>query len=193
MRAEAMRRFLRGAVDEVALGLLGWRLVRRTPEGELIVARLVEVEAYHESEPGCHAHRGRTKRNEVMFGRAGLAYVYFIYGMHYCLNIVCGREGEAAAVLVRAAEPIVPSTIPLGGPGVLCRSLGIDRTLNGVDMLNPESPLRLAPGRLRRGERIARSRRIGLSAGREIAWSFHLEGSPYVSRGCQAEGRGRGK
>lgn len=192
MHSGEMRKLLRGAVEEVASSLLGWKLIRLTPEGELVVARLVEVEAYHESEPGCHAHRGRTKRNEVMFGRAGLAYVYFVYGMHHCLNIVCGREGEAAAVLVRAAEPLMPKSIPLTGPGVLCRSLGIDRALNGVDLLDAKSPLRLTPGGLRSGERIARSARVGLNAGCELPWRLYLEGSPWMSRGSGVNCRRQG-
>jgi DNA-3-methyladenine glycosylase len=186
MHSGEMRKLLRGAVEEVAPALLGCKLIRLTPEGELVAARLVEVEAYHESEPGCHAYRGRTKRNEVMFGRAGLAYVYFVYGMHHCLNIVCGREGEAAAVLVRAAEPMTPLSTPLIGPAVLCRSLAIDRGLNGLDLLEPESPLRLKLGGLREGERIASSKRVGLSTGSELLWRHYLEGNPCVSRGSGA-------
>ena len=131
---------------EVARQLLGKYLVRRHPEG-IAVGRIVETEAYVGPEDkACHAARGRTARTEVMFGAPGHAYVYFIYGFHYMLNIVTEREGFPAAVLIRAVEPV--RGIPLmkrrretnepralaSGPGKLCQAFAIDRTLNGSDM-----------------------------------------------------------
>lgn len=180
---ERLRRLLAVHPVEAARELLGWELVRTLPEGEVVVCRLVETEAYHESEPGCHAHRGLTERNKAMFMRAGHAYIYFIYGVHYCLNVVCGSEGEGAAVLVRAAEPVSPPGLRLSGPGVLCRTLGIDRRLYAVDMLDPESPLRLCRAKLRRGETISSSPRIGLSPSQspDLPWRFFIAGNRYVS------------
>jgi DNA-3-methyladenine glycosylase len=181
--SEKLRRLLAAHPREVAKELLGWDLVRTLPEGEVVVCRLVETEAYHESEPGCHAHRGLTARNKAMFMRAGHAYIYFIYGVHHCLNVVCGEEGEGAAVLVRAAEPVVPLDLRLTGPGVLCRTLGVDRKLYAVDLLDPASPLFLRKKRLRRGETIATSPRIGLSPHQspDLPWRFFVQDNPHVS------------
>jgi len=180
---ERLRRLLAVHPVRAARELLGWELTRVLPEGEVVVCRLVETEAYHESEQGCHAHRGPTERNRAMFMRAGHAYIYFIYGVHHCLNVVCGEEGEGAAVLVRAAEPVTPSGLRLTGPGVLCRTLGIDGRLYAVDLLDPASPLQLRRKKLRRAETISASPRIGLSPNQSpgLPWRFFVEGNPHVS------------
>ncbi len=180
---ERLRKLLAVHPMKAARELLGWELVRALPEGEIAVCRLVETEAYHESEPGCHAHRGPTERNKAMFMRAGHAYIYFIYGVHHCLNVVCGDKGEGAAVLVRAAEPVTPSGLRLTGPGVFCRTLSIDQRLYAVDMLDPASPLRLRRGKLRKGETISTSSRIGLSPNQspDLPWRFFVEENRYVS------------
>ena len=115
----------------VARSLLGQYLVRRTVSEEM-AGRIVEVEAYVGPEDrASHASRGRTKRTEIMFGPAGRAYVYLIYGMHHCFNIVTGRIGYPAAVLVRAVEQ---DSHLIDGPGRVCRSFQIDRSLNGIDL-----------------------------------------------------------
>lgn len=145
------------------------------PEGEIVEARLVEVEAYHQREPASHSFRGLTRRNAVMFGPPGFAYVYFIYGMHYCLNVSCEPEGVGAAVLIRAAEAIRPARLRLDGPATLCKALAIDRSLNGTDMLDSSSPLYLTPGKLRKGERIISSPRIGIRMGKSLPWRFRIE------------------
>lgn len=167
---------------EAAKGLLGCKLIRMFPEGELCVCRIVEAEAYHESEPGCHAFRGRTMRNAPMFLKAGCAYIYFIYGMYYCLNVSCGQEGEGAAVLIRAAESLAPSNLRLDGPGRLCRSLRITTELNGCDLLAKESPLRLVSASLKVGESVASSKRIGLSVEEKLLWRYFIEGNRAVSK-----------
>lgn len=116
---------------QVARGLLGKRLVRRTG-GKSLHGRIVEVEAYVGlRDRASHASRGRTPRTEVMFGPAGVAYVYLVYGMHHCFNIVTEHEGYPAAVLVRAVED---ATGLIDGPGRVCRLLEIDRSLNGADL-----------------------------------------------------------
>ena len=148
-------------------------------------ARIVETEAYvGPHDLACHAAKGRTARTEVLFGPPGHAYVYLIYGMYHCLNVVTGPEGHAAAVLVRAAEPLTPGLGALDGPGKLCRALEIDRSHNHVDLCDPRSPLRLELGDGRR-VRLARGPRIGVDyAG---AWApkpyrFMEAGSPFGSR-----------
>lgn len=132
---------------EVAVDVLGKVLWHASPEG-LVAVRIVEAEAYGGSDdPGSHGYRGMTARNASMFGPAGHLYVYFTYGMHYCLNLVTGREGECSAVLVRAGEPVIGTEIMrsrrlkartvhdlCSGPAKLCEALGIDRSHDGVDL-----------------------------------------------------------
>jgi DNA-3-methyladenine glycosylase len=151
--AEAPRRldgdFLRGPVEEAARGLLGALVVRDDAAGRR-VARIVETEAYAGPEDrASHARFGRTPRNAVMFGPPGHAYVYLVYGLHHCLNVVCGVEGVASAVLIRAVAPVEGSALMrahrarsgdadwrLGaGPARACQALDIDRGLNGIDLL----------------------------------------------------------
>jgi DNA-3-methyladenine glycosylase len=178
---------------EVARDLLGMRLVHSTPEG-LTVARIVEVEAYQGPEDlAAHSSHGRTARNAVMFGPPGHIYVYFVYGMHHCMNIVCGPGEKPEAVLIRAAaieeglalaqarRGAVPQRRLAAGPGNLAKALGIDRALNGADLLR--GPLRLAWGEAP-GE-VVRRPRIGVDyAG---AWAarplrFLVRDDPHVSR-----------
>ncbi len=188
------RRFYSRSAPDVAEGLLGRILVRRDGSA-LLAGRIVEVEAYlGEEDPASHAYRGPTPRNAPMFGPAGTAYVYFSYGNHHCLNIVTGRVDEAGAVLIRAVEPVSGLKVMrsrrasakrdvdlTSGPGKLCQAFGIDLSLNGVSMLKRDffiSSRRF----LRKGERIERSSRIGISQGREFDFRFYIAGSPYVSR-----------
>jgi DNA-3-methyladenine glycosylase len=168
------RAFFARPALEVAPALLGCVIEHETPDG-LVAAVLTEVEAYEGSaDPASHAHRGRTARNAVMFGPPGHAYVYFTYGMHFCVNLVCLREGTASAVLLRAGRlvegiPLAarrrsasPGRLPGGrtagrsprvlreqdlarGPARLCQALGIDRALDGADVCTLGSPLRLRP------------------------------------------------
>jgi DNA-3-methyladenine glycosylase len=182
--------YLRPTV-QVAKDLLGQVLVHETPRG-IASGRIVEVEAYlPKGDPGCHAARGKTPRNEVMFGPAGHAYVYFCYGNHFMANVVTEKEGVPAAVLIRALEPI--TGIPLmverrqrfhaqqvgltNGPGKLVQALGIDRGHNRVSLL--KKPLYIKKGK--RSERIGVTTRIGLTEGAELPLRFYLMGNPYVS------------
>ncbi|MFG2042794.1 DNA-3-methyladenine glycosylase [Dactylosporangium sp. NPDC048998] len=177
---------LRGPVEEAARALLGCRL---TAGG--VTVRLTEVEAYSGTgeDPASHAHRGRTPRNAIMFGPAGYAYVYFTYGMHYCLNVVSGTEGTASAVLLRAGEvvggldtarsrrPAARSDAELArGPARLCSALAIDRTFYGTYLLGGhlvESPEPPGP--------IAAGPRVGVTGAHDKPWRFWLEGDPTVS------------
>lgn len=167
----------------VARELLGKHLVH-VSEGVERVGRIVEVEAYlGPHDLAAHSARGRTKRTEVMFGPPGHAYVYLIYGMYYCLNVVTQAEGVASAVLLRAIEPVRNVEGRTQGPGLLCKALHIDKHLNGHDLLSEDFYIADA------GEagkfRIVKRPRVGVDyAGR---WAkrllrFYIRGNPFVSR-----------
>ena len=178
----------------VARDLLGAVVERETEEGTVAV-RLAEVEAYAgETDPGSHAYRGRTPRNGAMFGPPGHAYVYFTYGMHFCLNLVCGPAGTARAVLLRGGavvdgielarrrRPGAPDRDLARGPARLTRALSVDRALDAADVTAAGSPLRVRPGRPIPDERVRTSRRTGVGgAGADLPWRYYVEGDPAVS------------
>ena len=212
------REFFARRSVEVAPDLLGCVLEHETADG-LVAVELTEVEAYAgRSDPASHAYRGKTRRNAVMFGPPGHAYVYFTYGMHFCVNMVClGEQGSASAVLLRAGAIIegedlararrTRAPIPEGrariasrdlarGPARLCQALGIDRSLDGADVVATGSPLRVRAGAgnparsavLAPGDdppetprRIVTGPRVGVSSAAEIPWRFWYEGDPTVS------------
>lgn len=176
-------------VEQVAPRLLGSIL-----RGNGVGVRLTEVEAYSGQglDAASHAHRGPTPRTEIMFGPPGRLYVYFTYGMHWCANVVCGAAGTASAVLVRAGEVVdgvdlarrrrgesVPPKDLARGPARLAKCLGLDRDANGLDLLDPESPVRLELGRQPDGHRAGP--RIGITKEVERPWRFWLADEPTVS------------
>lgn len=170
----------------VARELLGMLVCRRGPGGLVRRARIVETEAYHgPDDRASHAFRGRTPRNAPMFGPPGKAYVYQIYGVHYCLNTVTMDEGFPAAVLLRAAEIEDDEPRAGAGPGKLCRALSIDRRLTGSDLVDGEE-LWLADDGQRVPERLVRvGPRVNVDyAGRWASrrWRFWVDGHPAVSR-----------
>jgi DNA-3-methyladenine glycosylase len=185
---------------EVAPDLLGCVLEHATADG-LVAVRLTETEAYAgASDPASHAYRGKTARNAVMFGPPGHAYVYFTYGMHFCVNLVClGEAGSASAVLLRAGEIVTGENLARArrtrgpasvasrdlarGPARLCQALAIDRTLDGADACVASSPLRVRSeaGTPPRSVKILTGPRVGVSSAAEIPWRFWLEGDPTVS------------
>jgi DNA-3-methyladenine glycosylase len=160
-----------------------------------VTVRLVEVEAYRgPDDPASHAYRGRTKRNEIMFGPAGFLYVYFVYGMHFCANVVCATEGVPTAVLLRAGEvidgvetarlrrPTSRNDIDLArGPAHLTAVLGIDRSDNGIDLTDPASPIGLFAGQPVPDEQIRTGPRVGVAVAMDIPWRFWVDGSKAVS------------
>jgi len=189
----------------VARDLLGKLLVRRLRD-ELLVGRIVEVEAYlGEKDPASHAYRGKTQRNSVMFREGGYLYVYFTYGMHFCCNVVTENEGRGRAVLLRAVEPALGlermatnRSIDIeelddrdrgvsrrcadltNGPAKLCQAMGIARKENGVDLCADK--IWIGEDLSSRPLKIARSRRIGIRAGVDHLWRFYVKGNPFVSR-----------
>jgi DNA-3-methyladenine glycosylase len=180
---------------DVAKDLLGKIIHYRSEHGGLI-ARIVEVEAYiGEDDPACHAAPGPTARNRVMYGPPGFSYVYFIYGMYYCFNIVTEREGYPAAVLLRAAEPIagleimhahsprVRTSTILSGPGKFCRAFGLTTRQSGVDLTGAE--LFLSDDGYNTGK-IVTSPRIGIRKGADLPYRFHLADSDAVSKAARS-------
>lgn len=180
------------AVPDVARTLLGWRL---TAHG--VTVRLTEVEAYSGlgADPASHAHRGRTARNAVMFGPAGFLYVYQIYGMYQCLNIVCGEEGVASAVLLRAGEVVdglelARSRRPgarrdrdlAAGPAKLTQVLGLDRSAYGTSVVDGTGPLTVTPpDEPVPAEHVEAGPRVGVTSAHDVAWRFWIKGDPTVS------------
>lgn len=190
------RGFFDRPVLEVAPDLLGRTLVRTTPAGPIEV-RLTEVEAYAgEADPGSHAFRGRTRRNAVMFGPPGHAYVYFTYGMWHCLNMVCGPEGFASGVLLRAGEIVEGAELArkrrfsarndrelAKGPARLATALDIDRALDGTDVCaGPDAPLSLLCGTPAPSDQVRNGPRTGVSGeGGVHPWRFWITDDPSVS------------
>ena len=178
---------------EVARELLGKIFVRRTGR-HVLAGRIVEVEAYHQREDeASHTYRGVTERNKVMFEAGGVLYVYFIYGMHYCMNVVTEHAGVGAAVLIRALEPLhglevmrarrgkhISDTALTSGPARCCQAFGINRKQNGLLLQGPELAIHDAP--LSRSDEVVATKRIGITRSRELEWRFVLHGSPHVSR-----------
>jgi DNA-3-methyladenine glycosylase len=178
---------------------LGCWLVRQFPDGKTIRGMIVETEAYGPGDPACHAYGARTPRNEVMFGPAGMSYVYFIYGMYHCFNVVTDAEGVGSGVLIRALQLDVVSkelshvsekkrSRLASGPGKLCKVLEIDRTFNGLP-LNGESPLRLEHRSAEfqqtveeNGISIVQTTRIGISQGIDLSWRWYLGNCLAVSK-----------
>jgi len=184
-----VRSFYDRPVLDVARDLLGAVVVH----GDVAV-RLSEVEAYEGADdPASHAFRGPTARNAVMFGPPGHAYVYFTYGMHFCVNLVCGEAGRASAVLLRAGEvvggieqarlrrPAGPDRDLARGPARLTKALDIDRSLDGADVCDPRSPLRVLRGDATPAASIASGPRVGVSAATDRPWRLWIDGDPTVS------------
>ncbi len=183
----------------VARDLIGCVFVRGTEHGPVTSVRLVEVEAYRGGiDPGSHGYRGMTPRNATMFGPPGRLYVYFTYGMHWCVNVVCGREGESEAVLLRAGEPIegldemrlrrgpMHDRLLAAGPARLAQAMGIDKRFDGASMLRG-GVFHISEDAVTheyRSREIAQTVRIGLGEGRgtDIPWRFVVPGHPYASR-----------
>ncbi|MEH1016887.1 DNA-3-methyladenine glycosylase [Micromonospora sp. CPCC 206060] len=200
--ADLLADLLAGPVVPAARGLLGCRL---TAGG--VTVRITEVEAYAGTagDPASHAHRGRTPRNAVMFGPAGHAYVYFTYGMHWCLNVVTGPDGEASAVLIRAGEvvdglaeararrPAVRRDVDLArGPARLCAALGVDRSVYGLDLLG-DGPVQLRPAVEPVPEpAVVAGPRVGVTGAHDVPWRFWIAGDPTVSTYRRHVPRSRG-
>jgi DNA-3-methyladenine glycosylase len=177
--------FFDRSVHQVAPELIGATLLVGGIGGVI-----VEVEAYHHTEPAAHSYGGRTPRNAVMFGPAGFAYVYRSYGLHWCLNFVCEGEGSAAAVLLRALQPtgglatmrrrrgVADERLLCSGPGRLCEALGVTHAQNGLRLDRPPFALFARPGSVE----VVTGPRIGLTKAVDLPWRYGLAGSPFLSK-----------
>jgi len=186
-----MRSLINKKTIEVAKSLLGKHIVHKTKEGTSI-GKIVETEAYLSDDPASHSSRGKTKRNEKMFGPPGKAYVYIIYGMYNCFNVVTQPEGKGEAVLIRALEPI--SGIELmkkrrktdkiknlcSGPGKLTTALGITKDHNGADLI--KSSLKIISPKNKEKFDIILTSRIGITKGADLKLRFYIKDSEFVSR-----------
>lgn len=176
--------------NQVAKDLLGCYIVHHSPEG-ITAGMIVETEAYlQHGDPACHTSRGMTKRNQVMFGQPGLAYVYFTYGMHYCFNVVTNEAGVGDAVLLRALQPL--AGVPLmqsrrhkekltdlcSGPAKLVQAMGITKEHNGSNLIT--GPINIYPGAP--VEAIVTTTRIGIKVGEELPYRYYIKDNPYISR-----------
>ncbi len=191
------REFYRQDVTITARELLG-KIFCRNLDGNLLAGRIVEVEAYdHPGDPASHSYRGETPRNKVMFGEGGVVYVYFIYGIHYCLNVVTGKAGEGKAVLLRGLEPLSGMEIMsknrlgrnytnrreyiglLNGPAKIAQAYDADLRFNGTDLTSGD--FFIADDSAPQNFEIVSSPRIGISRGKEMQLRFYIKNSPFVS------------
>jgi DNA-3-methyladenine glycosylase len=192
------REFYTRPVLKVAKELLG-KILIKIERNEILAGKIVEVEAYDGNiDEASHSFRGKTKRNEVMFREGGYFYVYFTYGVHHCCNVVTGKEGHGAAVLIRAVEPLTGiNTMAMrrfskrkitekelvnltNGPGKICQAFAFDRTHSGLDLTGNNVFIIDAPS-LKKSE-IGISKRIGISKSTELPWRFFIKGSKFLSR-----------
>lgn len=187
------RSFYSRRTDIVARELLGKLIVHKT-SNSVISGKIVETEAYFGGgeDPASHAHRGPTARSSIMFGKSGLAYVYFNYGVHWLLNFVAKESGRAGAVLIRAVQPVEGIEIMLAnrgvkvanvtnGPGKLTKAMAIDGSYNGIDVTKPSSRFYVA-SLMASDFKVGQSRRIGINKGEEKQLRFFVKNNPFVSR-----------
>ncbi|MBF0298411.1 MAG: DNA-3-methyladenine glycosylase [Oligoflexia bacterium] len=194
------KKFFSRSALEVAPDLIGCVLMRRMEKGKILKGMIVETEAYLQADPACHAYKGITKRNEVMFGPAGFSYVYFIYGVHYCFNVVTGLEGQGEAVLIRAVDFSYEKKINenddnddnegnsydiriAAGPGKLCKFLNIDKSLNAKPLFLPFNDISIVNNpKKNMADSLVQCPRIGIKLAKDYLWRWYLKGNKAVSR-----------
>ncbi len=190
--------YTRKNVLEITQGLLGKYFVKKN-RNRFISGKIVEVEAYDGSiDEAAHSFNGKTKRNEVMFNEGGYLYVYFIYGMYFCANIVTGSINQRTAILIRGLEPVEGTdtmfknrfgdtkpdpkkiTALTNGPGKICLAFDINKKHNGTNLLEDE--IFLADNKRINSENIVITKRIGIKKSKDLLWRFYIKDNPYVSR-----------
>ena len=193
------RSFFVDSTEAIAKKLLGCVLAHKTSKG-LLAGKIVETEAYlAKDDPASHAFNGPTIRNQAMFGPPGFSYVYYIYGMYHCFNVVTGPKGSGSAVLIRALEPLEGIDLMqknrktksiknlCSGPGKLCMAMGINRNHNNLNLR--KKPLYLlspdcenVPERTRNKIKIIQSKRVGISKGEDLLLRFYIDQNPFISK-----------
>jgi DNA-3-methyladenine glycosylase len=187
---QTIQKYLDRPASEAAPLLLGC-LLEREIDGHIIRVKIVETEAYDQTDAASHSYKDKTERTEIMFGEAGYLYVYFTYGMHYCCNVVVDKKGIGAAVLIRAVEPVegeeymqllrdMPGIQLSNGPAKLCQALAIDKRLNGHNLT--ASPLKLILQDPIDSDKITQTKRVGISQAKDVPWRFYITGNEYVSK-----------
>ena len=178
------RSFFERPTLKVAPELLGKTIVLRQSRHKEKLGVIVEVEAYTKDDPACHATRGKTPRNEVMFGPGGYSYVYFIYGMYHCLNFVTEKKEIPGAILIRALEVSNEDPRIASGPGKLCKYLKITKEHNAKDCCDENSPIIVTNNNLLKNKktRIVQTTRIGISQAAEYPWRWYIDESHSVSK-----------
>lgn len=164
----------------VAKELLGCILNHKLPDGRILSGIIVETEAYKEDDPACHAYKGKTPRAATLFKEPALSYVYLIYGMYHCFNVVTEPYDTAGAVLVRALEPIEPLK-HTHGPGRLCKSMFITKEHNEIELTNANNQIWITKGNKVPDSKIVKTTRIGIKLAQEYPWRFYIKGNKHVS------------
>lgn len=175
------RSFFERTTIEVAPELLNKIIIIRSGKKEK-KGVIVEVEAYTKDDPACHASRGKTPRNEVMFGPGGYSYVYFIYGMYHCLNFVTEKKDIPGAVLIRALEIPDEDERVASGPGKLCKYFNITKTHNRIDCCNEDSSLLVTNNNQKKHNQIIQTKRIGISKAAHYPWRWYIKDNLSVSK-----------
>ncbi len=165
---------------EVAKDILGCKLNRRVGN-KVLSGIIVEVEAYTQDDPACHAYRGKTPRACTLFKQPGIAYVYFVYGMYHCMNVVTEEYDRAGAVLIRALEPL-PPVENTNGPGKLCRELNITKEFNETDLTSEKSVLWIEEGIIIPKKQIIETTRIGIKLAADYPWRFYIKDNKFISK-----------
>ena len=184
MHKPLKRSFFHRSTLDIAPELLGKAIVFKEKLKKEKLGIIVEVEAYTKDDPACHAAKGKTPRNEVMFGPGGYSYVYFIYGMYHCLNFITEKEGIPGAILIRALE--IPNKDPrlASGPGKLCKYLNITKMHNKLDCCSEDSPLIVTNNKFFKRQKISivQTSRIGISQAVDYPWRWYIKDNPSVSK-----------
>lgn len=178
------KRFYEQDTLTVAKKLLGKIFCKKNADGTILKGKIVETEAYTQEEPACHAYRGKTKRSETLFMQGGTLYVYFIYGMYHCVNVVTEKENYGSAVLIRAIEPINNNfeKRAAAGPAKLCKIFNITKELNKIDITKRNSIIRIEDNTDLKENEIIQTVRIGISNATELPWRFYIKDNQSVSK-----------
>lgn len=166
---------------EVARDLLG-KVLCRKKGGRIYKGLIVETEAYTQDEPSCHAYRGVTKRSKTLFEKPGTVYVYFTYGMHYCMNLVTEKEGRGCAVLIRALEPLEGCENGTNGPARLCKAFEITTEQNEVNAVEKNAEIWVEDAPAVSASNVVQTTRIGIKLAADYPWRFYIKDNKWVSK-----------